>query len=44
MADAREQPGWLPCAKLAINSKDSVWLEPCKSLDVFFHGARERIF
>src|SRR5258708_30823431 len=35
MADTRERPGWLPCTKLAVNSKISIWFEPGKALDVF---------
>src|SRR5215472_15848055 len=33
MADARHRPGWLLCAKLAVDSKISIWFEPCASLD-----------
>src|SRR5260370_3648189 len=39
MADTRERPGWLPCTKLAVNSKISIWFEPGKALDCFTIGA-----
>jgi len=41
MADTRKRPGWLPCAKLAVNSEISIWFEPCKALDVFSTRAGE---